>query len=162
MTTATTIIENAKTAENAKKSLDGFRKVGTETSPSLVHVLMWNPDTKELRRIVVEDYEYAYPDGPFMTESIREYGLDEVERIHDAPVDEDALRDYAIHRNIVSVHAIVRVAKGRKVPVGTVGTVTRIRDIHDRYGRHVATYADLKAEDGNRHSTSIENLTVIR
>ena len=147
--------------ENAKGSLDGFHKIGTDVSPSLVHVAMWNPETKELRRIVVEDYEYAYPDGPFMAGSVREYGLDTIERIHDAPVDKDALRDFNIHNNIVFVRAIVKVAKGRKVPIGTTGTVTRIRQIHDRYGRRVSTYADFEAEDGTRHSTNIANLTVI-
>lgn len=143
------------------KSLDGFRKVANEVSPSLVHAVMWNPDTDEVRRIVVEDYEYAYPDGPFMTDSIRQYGLGEVERIHDMPVDEQARHDYDISRGNVFVGAEVRVTRGRKVPVGTTGTVIRIRKVNDRYGRHVATYADIRGTDGRRHSTSVDNLTPI-
>ena len=73
----------------------------------------------------------------------------------------DALRDFNIHEGVVFKGAEVRVDRGRKVPVGTVGVVSRIRDVHDRYGRPVATYADIVSEDGSRHSTSIENLVVL-
>lgn len=155
--------ESTKTTDRdaPKRSLEGFRKIGKETGGSLVQVRMWNQETDELRRIVVDDYAYQYPDGPFMTEAIEDYGLDELEHIRDAPVDGNALRSYNVRHGIVFEGALIGVVRGRKVPIGTTGAVTRIRKVHDRYGRHVATYADLMEENGARYSTNIANLKVM-
>lgn len=146
---------------NGTSAFAGFRKIGQRLSGGVVWVAMWNPETKSRIEVPVEDYEYQYGDGPFVAPAVAEYGLGELERLHDADIDDDALRDFNIHEGVVFKGAEVRVDRGRKVPVGTVGVVSRIRDVHDRYGRPVATYADIVSEDGSRHSTSIENLVVL-
>lgn len=156
-----TITKRAESINDKAETLAGFRKIGTDVSLSLVHAVMWNPETKECIRVTVDDYDYTYPDGPFMAESIRKYGLAEVECIRGASIDAVALRDFNVHHNVAFVGAEVEVTRGRKIPIGTKGHITRIRDIHDRYGRQVATYADIDGADGERHSTSVTNLMVI-
>lgn len=141
-------------------SLDGFRKIGKKVGRSLVQVQMWNPDTKEMLSIVVEDYDYQYPDGPFLAPAVKSYGLPVLEHLRNAPIDNAALHDYNVYNDIVFVGAEVEVVKGRKVPIGTTGAVTRIRDVSDRFGRHVATYADIATDGGGHCSTSVANLAV--
>lgn len=147
------------TNEN-KNPLAGFHKIGTDAGLSLVKVRLWNPATQELREVVVDDCEYAYPDGPFMSAAVKAYGLRVLESLRRAPVDMAALRDFNVCHDVVFEGAEVEVVRGRKVARGTTGTVARIRDIHDRYGRCVATYADIDTTDGGRCSTSITNLRV--
>ena len=146
--------------DETKNPLEGFRKIGTDEGISIVKVRMWNPYTEELKEIVVDDREYAYSDGPFMAAAIRAYGRSTLESLRRAPVDEAALRDFNISHDIVFEGAKIEVVKGRKVPIGTTGTVRSTRYIHNRYGRWVATYADFVTPEGDRCSTNVTNLRV--
>ena len=138
-------------------SLNGFYKIGEDVSGSLVSVIMFNPDTCETERFVVEDYEYQYLDGPFFAKTLSVMTEEEMYQLRCAPIDEWARREWCKYENHVEEGCVVEVFKGRKVPIGTVGEVVAIEAIYDNYGRQVGTRAVLA--DGQK--TSVDNLNVI-
>lgn len=115
------------TAEQMKEN--GFFKVGQDGGTFVVGYF-WNPDTKELISKCVRDYDYA--DCSRDNDSL--YYME---------IDEDIRRDWLHHNGIILVGDTVEVFKGRKVPIGYTGLVTKVYDWRDRYGRVQATYAIL-------------------
>ena len=73
------------------------------------------------------------------------------------PINEQAKKAYYRHIGKICVGDTIKVVKGRKVPIGTIATVTDIRDWKDQYGRTQTRYAYL--DNGQR--TSVSNCELI-
>ena len=121
----------------------GWRKVN-ESGGSLVTAILYNILTGEQVSIVTRDYDYS------------DCSRDN-EYWYAMPIDHDAQIAYYRKHAIIYPGASVLVVKGRKIPVGTVGTVEKIRPVYDCYRRHVADYAVFT--DGRQ--TNIDNLMMI-
>lgn len=125
------------------KDLTGFHKVAHEGG-CFVTGTFYNPETGETVTGCIRDYDYA--DGSRDNDELYYLPIDEVARVL-----------WLHSRGIVLTGDTVRVVKGRKVPLGTVGTVESIRPYYDRYRRHVADYVYFT--DGQR--TNINNVELI-
>lgn len=121
---------------------EGFKKVA-ESGGTYVVARFFNPETKEEYGQCVRDYDYD------------DCRNDDDEAYY-APIDEDARREWLHFNGHVVVGDTVKVVRGRKVPIGTVGVIDRIYDWKDCYGRVQTTYVVL--EDGQR--TSIANVVL--
>lgn len=121
---------------------EGFKKIA-ESGGSYVTALFFNPETGESYSACVRDYDYYD-------------GLRDDDEAYYAPIDEDALRLFNHKHGIISVGDTVKVVKGRKVKIGTVGVVDKIYDWKDRYGRPQTRYVVF--ENGER--TSIGNVVL--
>lgn len=117
---------------------EGFFKVA-QSGSSFVVATFFNPVTNEEFSKCVRDYDY-------------EDGSRDDDELYYMPIDEEARRAWLHTKNIFSPGDTVFVFKGRKLPVGTVGTVKDRRPYRDRYGRTVAYY--LYFEDGTRTNES--------
>ena len=118
------------------KNLEGFKKINHSVDGGLVTCTMYNIDTKEIKRIVVDDLEYQYGNGLIS----HEYTIKELEYISDLRIDEETLKQWKKDNKILYVGCKVEVIKGRKYPKGTQGIITKIYDYKDCYGRYVAEY----------------------
>ena len=123
--------------------LEGFRKVA-QSGGSYVVATFFNPETKETDSRCVRDYDYA------------DCSRDNDE-LYYMPIDEEARRLYLRHMGVISAGDIVKVVKGRKVPVGTVAVVEKLYDWKDQYGRTQTTYAVLD----NGMKTSVGNCVLV-
>ena len=117
----------------------GFYKVW-QGGGTYVSATFFNPITQEYKTCCVRDYDYY--DCSRDNDSL--YYME---------IDEDVKRKWYHFNGLLMVGDKVEVVKGRKLPVGTVGTITRIYDWKDRYGRVQTTYAVF--EDGRK--TNIYN-----
>lgn len=124
---------------------DGWRLVardgGTFVTGTLFNVL-----TKESEGIVMADFDRW---DPFEGREGADW--------YDAPIDNDARREWCRVRGVITDGLVAKVVKGRKVPVGFTGTVARVRKVYDRYDRWVANYAVF--EDGT--STNVNNCVLV-
>lgn len=118
----------------------GYYKAA-QTGLSLITATYYNVHTRETLDFTVRDYDYS------------DCSRDNDPLYYD-PIDPTAQRMYLHDRGLLLAGDMVTVIKGRKVPVGTVARITRIRPIYDRFGRHVADYADLD----NGKATNVNNL----
>lgn len=95
------------------------------------------------------------------TQCVRDYDYSDCSRDNDElyymPIDEEVANAWRKHIGIVGAGDVVRVVKGRKIPIGTIAKVERVFDYKDRYGRVVNTYAVF--EDGSK--TSVYNCEII-
>lgn len=105
--------------------LEGYKKI-KENRGNLVTVFMYNPETKDLKSIIVEDYEYQYGDG-FMAQYVDIYGLEFLEKIRFMPIDKKALYQYNVDHDIIQVGSAIEVVKGRKYAKGTQDIITNIK-----------------------------------
>lgn len=122
-----------------------FYKVKQEGGTFIV-ATFFNPITKEVKTECVRDYDYA--DGSRDNDELYYMPIDEmVERIFKRDI-----------LGLIQIGDRVEVVKGRKLPIGTIGTVAKVYDWRDRYGRKQATYAVL--EDGQK--TNVNNLRIIK
>ena len=121
----------------------GWRKVN-ESGGTLVTAILYNILTGEQVSIVTRDYDYS------------DCSRDN-EYWYAAQIDHDAQIAYFRKNAIIYPGAAVLVVKGRKIPVGTVGTVEKIRPVYDCYRRHVADYVVFP--DGQQ--TNIDNCIMI-
>lgn len=112
----------------------GFYKVD-QTGGSFIIATFFNPATTEYYTEVVRDYDYSD-------------GSRDKDDLYYMPINETARRAYLHQNGEILPGDMVMIVKGRKVKPGTVGKVTRTRDIKDRYNRYVATYIVL--EDGQQ------------
>ena len=119
---------------------DGFRKVRQEGGTFVV-ATFFNPVTGETYEKCVRDYDY----GDCSRDDDDAYYME---------IDPVARRAWLRSCGVVSPGDVVRVVKGRKVPVGTVGTVARMFDWKDRYGRVQTRYCVLT--DGTK--VSVDNV----
>lgn len=120
-----------------------FYKVG-QAGGTFIVAYFYNPVTQETRSECVRDYDYY------------DCSRDNDE-LYYMPIDEEAAELYRKHCGIIAAGDVVRVVKGRKVPIGTVAKVLRVYDFNDRYGRAVARYAVLD----NGMKTSVYNCEIV-
>jgi len=138
-------------------SLNGYYKVDEHCGGSLVDVIMYNPDNGDILRLTVEDFEYEYGDGPFVTSTLKLMSEPEMYALRCAPFDGEARFLYRKQCGIIEEGDWVQIVSGRKYPIGTEGRIKRIYDICDRYGRKQATYCELDTGE----KTSICNVEII-
>lgn len=119
--------------------MDGFFKVA-ENGGSYVTGVFYNPETGEVKRAVLRDYDYAD-------------GSRDNDELYYMPINEEARVLWLHSMGTILVGDLVEVVKGRKIPIGTIGRVADIRPYRDCYGRVVADYVYF--EDGTR--TNIRN-----
>lgn len=120
-----------------------FYKVG-QAGGTFVVAYFFNPVTKETDSCCVRDYDY------------NDCSRDNDE-LYYMPINKEAAEMYRKFLGIVGAGDIVRVVKGRKVPIGTIAKVARTFDYKDKYGRVITTYAVF--EDGRK--TSVDNLEIV-
>ena len=124
---------------------DGWRLVARDGGTYVTGVL-FNVLTHESDSVKLADYERWDP----------------FEGVEDAywyskSIDYDARREWCRCRGVIAEGLTARVVKGRKVPIGYTGVVSRIRKVYDRYDRWVANYAVF--EDGT--STNVDNCVLV-
>lgn len=118
---------------------EGFYKV-SQSMGCYVSAGFFNPTTKEFISMCVRDYDYA--DGSRDDE------------LYYMPINEEVRKAYFHHKGIVLVGDTVRVFKGKKLPIGYIGTIASTYEFKDKYGRMQAEYVVF--EDGKR--TNIDNV----
>lgn len=119
----------------------GFYKV-KQTGGCYVVATFFNPATHETIEKCVRDYEYS--------DCSRD-----IDELYYMPItdDESVLKAYKHYLGFICVGDTVEVIKGRKVPIGTIARVVKIKPYYDMYGRHCADY--LYFDNGMR--TNINN-----
>lgn len=133
-----------KEVDNVKLE-NRFYKVG-ESGFSLTIATFFNPITKESfsqRVWDIDDDRLLYDD--------------EVQELRDMPINETVKRAYLHHNGRILTGDTVKVIKGRKMPIGYVGTVENIKPYYDKYHRWQANY--IYFADGQR--TNINNCMLI-
>ena len=93
-----------------------------------VTATLFNPVTKESKTFCVRDYDYA------------DCSRDNDEYYY-MEINEEARRAWWHNNGIILEGDVVEVVKGRTFAHGFKGTVRKLCDFKDRYGRWVATYA---------------------
>ena len=116
---------------------DGWRKVGIDHG-SYEHAYLFNVNTGETASVCVYDWDDPRNEDTFW---------------YNVSIDDDARIAWCKKCNKIDAGLVVKVVKGRKVPIGYTGLVVRIRKVYDRYDRWVANYVVF--EDGT--STNITN-----
>ena len=122
---------------------DGYYKVNQDGG-TFVTATFYNPETKEEYIECVRDYDYS--DCSRDNDDL--YYMD---------IDENARRAWLHNHGTILVNDVVRVFKGRKVPIGTIARVIDKRPYKDRYGRIQTVYAYLD----NGMKTSIDNCVLV-
>lgn len=123
--------------------LGGFYKVA-ENGGTLITNIFWNPETNEQRSISVRDYDYSD-------------GSRDIDELYYMPIDE-AMRKNWLHSNGVILEGdTIKVIKGRKVPIGTIARVEKIKPYYDKYHRFLCDYVYLD----NGAKTSKENCILV-
>ena len=112
-----------------------------QSGSNLIKVTLFDQDTHEEEKIVVEDYGYRHGDSPFLP--LDTYTLDELNALYDAPIDESARKAWLHYHGIIGIGDCVVVVRGRKYPKGTTGTVVGFWDYRDQYGHTLTEYAKL-------------------
>ena len=119
-------------------------KISHNSGCTLVTGHFYNPITGEDKLFTLRDYDYS-----------------DCSRDNDAlyymPVDKEVLRLYQHRHGMILEGDRAMVTKGRKIEHGFVGTVTKIYDWRDCYGRVQATYVVF--EDGRK--TNINNCVLV-
>lgn len=124
-------------------NLTGFHKIH-QFGGSLIVAVFWNPETNEEHRFVVRDYDYG--------DSSRDR-----DELYNMPIDQEYRRKYLRARKVIQPGDLVEVYKGRKVPIGTRGIVTSMRDVCNKYGGVMAVYVRLD----NGASTNVLNCRLV-
>lgn len=73
---------------------------------------------------------------------------EEIQILRYLPINEDVRKMWMHHNGEILVGDTAKVIKGRKVPIGHVGVVEKIKPFYDRYGRWKANY--IYFADGQR------------
>lgn len=115
---------------------------------------LYDTETEVEEKVIYEDGDYPYGESPFLS---RKYTLAQLDEISKTPIDKDARHAWLKKHGIISVSDTVEVIKGRKLPIGTRGTVVNMWDFTDRFGRTQTNYAKLDSGV----SISIENLKIV-
>ena len=128
-------MKNRKSYSEVKEMLKGYFKIA-DSYGSFCSVVMYNPSTKDYKKINVRDYDYEYIyDG--LTANYDEKILDE---LYYMDINKEVLLQYKIDNGIVAVGMEIEIVKGRKYPKGTKGTVVKKYSYKDKYGRWLANY----------------------
>ena len=73
---------------------------------------------------------------------------EEIQTLRFLPINEDIRRIWMHHNGEILIGDTVEVVKGRKIPIGYIGIVEKIKPFYDRYGRWQANY--IYFADGKR------------
>ena len=130
---------------NYNETLDvtNFYKVN-ENGGCYITGTFYNPDTDEYFDTCIRDYDYADKSR-------------DKDELYYKPFNEEVAKMFYHKFGKIYVGDTVEVYKGRKVPKGTIGTVNKIYDWKDQYGRTQATYVVFN--DGTK--TNINNCRLI-
>lgn len=115
----------------------GFGKIGMDFSCNHTRAFFYNPTTRKHVSMIVTDADDPRRDNW---------------ELYRMPINTEFERLWNIHNGIIFEGATVEVFKGRKVPVGTIAVVEKIKPWYDRYGRWQCNYAYLS--NGMRTNTS--------
>lgn len=135
------MVKYYKEFEDIREVPEGFIKVN-ESGNVFKFGTFYNPKTKQ-ECVIMEDGDDE-----------RDY---KPEVLH-IPVDKEVRHLWLHEKGIISVGDKVKVLKGRKVPIGTVGLVVGIRKIVNKYGAHMCDYVKLD----NGMETSVDNCEMIK
>ena len=130
--------EKEKAITNEELNEKGFFKV-SEGGGSYVTATYYNPMTKSCFHFCTRDYDYN--------------GERDNDSLYYAPICEAVKIEYMHEQGIICEGDIVKVVKGRKVPIGTIAKVKKIYPYKDKYGRVQVYYAYLD----NGMKTNIDN-----
>ena len=122
-----------------------FYKVHT-SGYSLTIATFYNPITKESFSKKIWDID---DDRLLWDEDIQE--------LYNMPIDKEVQRMYYHHDGKILDGDIVKVVKGRKIPIGYIGKVEKIKPFYDKYKRWQADY--IYFVDGKK--TNINNCVLI-
>lgn len=122
---------------------EGFFKVAQEGGTYIV-ATFFNPDTKEVFTKCVRDYDYS------------DCSRDDDE-LYYMPINEKVRHMYLNYNGVICIGDMVKVVKGRKVPIGTVGVVVDLKPWRDKYGRVQTVYAYLH----NGYKASVANCVLV-
>lgn len=120
-----------------------FYKV-EQSGGTFVTGTFFNPVTKEEKREVLRDYDYA------------DCSRDNDE-LYFLPIDKEVQKVWMHHHGQIVAGDTVEVVKGRKLPIGYKGIVKEIKPFRDKYGRTQCHYAYFT--DGSK--TNIDNCKLI-
>ena len=120
------------------KHLEGYYKVSHEGG-TFVTGTFYNPITGDEKTAVLRDYDYA------------DCSRDNDE-LYYMEIDKNARVLWLHKHGILCEGDVVEVYKGRKVPVGTIATIEKIKPFYDKYKRWCCDYAYL--DNGMRTNVS--------
>ena len=133
--------------------LQDYKKVYHTVGGGLIIVGLYNVDTKDLKKIIVDDLEYHHGGG--MIDS--NYTIEELKLIANLSIDENALYQYNYDNGVICTGMTIEVVKGRKYKKGTKGTVIKRYPYYDKYGRWVADY--ILTDNGLR--INVNNVKIV-
>lgn len=111
----------------------GYAKVW-HNGGTLVSVIIYNPETGDVKQFTVDDLDYHYGGGWIC----REYDLETLAILSDTPIHEEFQKLYRRDvLGIVSEGDDVRVIKGQKFPKGTAGKVLKTYTYRTPYGQEI-------------------------
>ena len=136
--------------------LEGYKKIEHDGG-TIVTVKLWNSNTKTIITIKVDDLEYEY--HYFM--ACAPYKADVLEKLRYMPIDEAALLNFKKYNGLPYVGGKFVVTKGRKYPKGTIGTIDKLYDYTDNYGRWLALYALATGSSGGAIKINTANIKML-
>ena len=110
------------------KNYKGFYKVAEDNGGVCVGTF-WNPETKESFSKITWDI-----DRPYINDD------EEIEILRYLPINKEVRSAWLHYNGIIQINDVVKVVKGRKVPIGTIAKVIDKKPYKDRYGRTQAIY----------------------
>ena len=126
-----------------REEMNGFYKV-EQSGGTFITATFFNPETSEIMTKVVRDYDYI------------DRSRDDDE-LYYMPIDESAKRAWMHENGFILDGDTIEVVKGRKVKIGTIARVAKIKKVYDSYHRWVADYAILD----NGEATNVKNCKVL-
>lgn len=118
------------------RNLKGYKKI-SHVGGSLVTVVMFNPESGDVKHVRVRDYDYEDIYGGMSSSELTPHEKDE---LYDMDIDKEAAKEWKFRNNVPYEGCEVEVVRGRKYNHGDRGKVVRMYDYKDRYGRFVAEY----------------------
>lgn len=115
---------------------NGFYKVKEDNGGVCVGYF-YNPDTKESFSRITWDI-----DRPYINDD------EELEILRYLPINYEVRKAWMHNNGTILEGDMVEVYKGRKLPVGYIGVVDKIKPFRDKYGRWQADYIYFK--DGQK------------
>lgn len=123
----------------------GFYKVA-ENNGGVCVGTFYNPETKETFTKITWDI-----DRPYINDN------EEIEILRYLIIDEEVRKIWLHENGIIQEGDTIKVIKGRKIPIGTIGKVTKIKPWYDKYHRHQADYVYLD----NGMKTNVNNCMLV-
>lgn len=127
------------------ENYNGFYKVNEDNGGACVGTF-FNPNTKESFSKITWDID-----------DVRLEYDEEIQILRYLPINDSVRRMWMHHNGRILEGDTVEVFKGRKLPIGYIGIVEKIKPFYDRYGRWQANYVYFV--DGKR--TNYNNCKII-